>query len=509
MGKVIDDYSTLMKRFKDLSLILSTEAIIQWDTETKLPPGAFELRAQQQALLSRLEHKMSTNRGIGRLLERVEKNSEYDSLNEMQKRNAHLIRKNYDEATKLPERLVSSLAEQQVTSYNAWKKAKAAKNFGAFKPELLKMFELKREAAERLMSVKGVSNEYDALIDFYEPKITQFTISRTFDELKAGLIPIIGKAASASKEGCQSTLDFRMPVATQKELSKSLAKYIGYDIESEKARGRVDETEHPFTTGYFSDVRITTHYFEDNFLPSLFSILHEGGHALYEQNMREDWIYQPIGTACSYGFHESQSRFVENMVGRSAEFWSAFFPTLKSLDYALADAKVESMVRAVNRVQPSKIRIEADEATYSMHIIIRFELERDLFSGKLSVEELPQAWNQKYSDYLGVEVKDDAEGVLQDVHWAQGYFGYFPSYALGNIYGGQLLEKLEKDLPQWKSTISSGNFTPIRQWLTTNVHAYGNLYNPLELLRRVTGEEIRPSFFLNYLDSKYREIFCY
>jgi len=507
---LIDDYNRLMAKDKEIIILSSADSIIKWDMETKMPPGAFGLRSQQLALLSQIDHRMTTDPEIGNLLGRIERHPQHQDLSELQRRNVYLIRKFYDENIKLPEKLVAEMARQQAVAYETWKKAKTAKDFSMFKPDLEKMFELKRQSAEILMEPKGVKTPYDAMIDLFEPKVTQDIIARVFDELKGGLIPIIKKCVDSPVKPDTLILKRKVPVKAQEEISKSIARFIGYDIESEKARGRIDETEHPFTIGYYDDVRITTHYFEENFASSLFSVLHEGGHAMYDQNLKGEWIYQPVGAACSYGFHESQSRFVENMVGRSYEFWSYYLPELKRITgNALADVDLEGFVPAVNVVRPSKIRTEADEATYSLHVIIRFELERDLFAGKVTVGELPAVWNQKYRDYLGVEIENDSEGVLQDVHWAQGYFGYFPSYALGNIYGGQILYRMEKEMPQWRETLSKGNFHEVREWLVRNVHAYGNLYDPLDLLRRVTGEGITPKHFVDYLDSKYSKIYGY
>jgi len=505
-----DDYNRLLAKDKEIIVLSSVDSIIKWDMETKMPPGAFGLRSQQLALLSQIDHRMTTDPEIGALLGRIERHQQYQELSELQRRNVYLIRKFYDENTKLPEKLVAEMARQQAIAYDVWKRAKAAKDFSVFKLDLEKMFDLKRQSAEILMEPKGVKTPYDAMIDLFEPKVTQDVIARVFDELKGGLIPIIRKYAALSENADTSVLKRKVPVKAQEEISKSIARFIGYDIESDKARGRIDETEHPFTIGYYDDVRITTHYFEEGFASSLFSVLHEGGHAMYDQNLNREWMYQPVGAACSYGFHESQSRFVENMVGRSYEFWEYCLPELKRIvGGVFDDLRLDKILPAVNVVRPSKIRIEADEATYSLHVIIRFELERDLFAGKVTVGELPAVWNQKYRDYLGVEIENDSEGVLQDVHWAQGYFGYFPSYALGNIYGGQILYRMEKEMPQWRETLSKGNFHGVREWLVRNVHAYGNLYDPLDLLRRVTGEGITPKHFVDYLDSKYSKIYGY
>ena len=297
-------------------------------------------------------------------------------------------------------------------------------------------------------------------------------------------------------------------IRLQLQIGEQLAEFIGYDTKTGNAGGRIDETEHPFTTGYYDDVRITTHYYPNKFASSIFSILHEGGHALYEQNIPQKWIFQPVGEACSMGFHESQSRFVENIIGRSKEFWSHFLPKLKQLTgNVLADLSLDDFVFAINKVEPSKIRVEADEVTYGLHVIIRFNLEHDLFAEKITIDELPQIWNENYNRYLGVDVEHDSEGVMQDTHWASGLYGYFPSYALGNIYSGQLLACMEKDVPDWKNQITEGTFGNMKQWLTGNVHSHGNLYNPPDLIKLISGKELSVKPFLSYLNKKYQKLY--
>jgi len=503
-------YDKLMAKARDIIVLGSVESIVHWDMETKMPPKAINLRSQQLALLSQIAHRMSTDPEIETLLSKIEKHPDYDTLNELQKRNVYLIRKHYDEQTKLPEKLVVETARQQAITIDVWKKAKAAKNFAMFKPELEKLLELRKEAAGILMEVKATATPYDALIDIFEPKMTAEMIAEVFGELKEGLVKIMKKCLNAPKQPDTAFLKRKVPLDVQRKISNEIAKFIDYDVESLQARGRIDETEHPFTTGYYDDVRITTHYYENNMASSLFSILHEGGHAIYDQNLNPEWIYQPIGSSCSLGFHESQSRFVENIVGRSREFWVYFFPKLKQLTgNTFSGVALEDFVRAINHVKPSKIRVEADEVTYCLHVIIRFEIERKLIADKISVADLPSIWNQKYKDYLDVDIENDSEGVMQDTHWAAGYFGYFPTYALGNIYSGQLLNKLEKDVSNWKNQIAKGDFQSIKKWLTENVHHYGNLYDPAELIKKITGKQINVNPYLQYLDKKYSWIYEY
>jgi carboxypeptidase Taq len=497
-----------MEKEKNITILQSTESIVSWDMETMMPPKAIKLRSQQLSMLSLIEHKMSTDPEMGSLLEKITPQSEYDKLDNVQKRNVYLIKKRYDEQTKLPEELVAEIAKQQALTIDIWKKAKAAKKYPMFRPELEKLVELKKKAADILMKAKKTATPYDALIDIFEPKMTAEAITKVFDELKEGLVSILRKCNAAPKQPDPTILKGRALIDTQRKISKALAEFVGYDVTSKESGGRIDETEHPFTTGYYDDVRITTHYYEDNFESSMFSVLHEAGHALYEQNLKQEWMYQPVGNAASSGFHESQSRMVENIIGRSYEFWTYFLPKLKQITgNALAGLELDKFVHSINQVKPSKIRVEADEVTYGLHVIIRFNIERDLFADKITVKELPQVWNQSYRDYLDVRIENDSEGVMQDTHWSSGMFGYFPSYALGNIYSGQILTAMEKALPNWRKQLANGDFGDAKQWLIKNVHSYGNLYDPADLIRRITGEELNVKPYLNYLSEKYSKLY--
>ena len=503
-------YQGLIEKGKEIFIVQSAASVLNWDMETKMPPKGIALRSQQLAVVARVAHRMITDPEIGNLLDRIEGYPEYDTLDGIQKRNVELTRKAYNEFTKLPEELVAETERQRAITVDTWKKAKAAKDFGTLKPELEKLVELRREAGEILMEVKQTATPYDALIDHFEPWITAETIAGIFDELKEGLISIMRKCLGADKQPDSSILRRRVPVDAQRRISESLAEFLGYDVKSDEAGGRIDETEHPFTSGYYDDVRITTHYYEDRPMSSLFSVLHEAGHALYDQNLPGDWMFQPVGNASSYGIHESQSRFVENILGRSYEFWSYYLPTLNEFTGNIfSDVDLDDFVLAVNQVEPSKIRVEADEITYGLHIILRFEMERLLFAGSIGVDELPDIWNRKYKDYLGVEIENDSEGVMQDIHWAGGYYGYFPTYALGNIYSGQILAAMERDLPNWKAQIAQGSFKDVKRWLVKNIHSCGALYDPQDLIREVTGQEIDVRPYLSYLDEKYSKLYGY
>lgn len=508
MVHILSAYKKLMARTKDLMVLSSAEAIIHWDMETMMPPKAVEQRSQQLALLSRIKHKMSTAPEIGKLLNAILTGKEYDTLGEVEKRNVYLVKKNYDEQTALPEKLVAEIAKQQAITVNTWKKAKAAKTFATLKPDLEKLVALNKHAAQILMKVKETAMPYDALLDSYEPKMTANTIAMTFNQLQQGLATLLEKIQASPNQPDTGILSIHVPAEKQRKIAQTLAQTLGYDTISPTAGGRIDETEHPFTSGYYDDVRVTTHYYPDNYASAIFSVLHETGHALYEQNLNPNWKYQPTGSPCSYGIHESQSRLYENIIGRSREFWMHWLPKLKQITApALANVSLNQFVHAINKVNPSKIRIEADEVTYNLHIIIRFQIEKDLFADKIAVAELPVIWNQKYREYLGVNVENDSEGAMQDTHWASGLYGYFPTYALGNIYSGQLTAALAKDVQDWRRQIAQGNLENITRWLVKSVHSHGDLYDPADLMQRITGKKLDAEPYLKYLREKYSGLY--
>ena len=501
------DYKELLSKTKDLIILQTVEGLTQWDMETKMPPKAVEQRSLQLALLSRLSHKMSTDPRIGKLLKQLTASPDYEKFSREEKRNVHLIRKNFDEQTALPEKLVSEKTKQQAITVNTWKKAKAAKNYSILKPELEKLIELSKQEAEILMKVKQTATSYDALVDSYEPKMTAAQITPIFTKLQKGLESLLEKIQSSSEQPDTSILHKAIPVETQRKIAVTLAETLGYDTTSPNAAGRIDETEHPFTEGYYDDVRITTHYYPDDFASSIFSVLHEAGHALYDQDLNPEWKYQPIGSHASMGVHESQSRFAENIIGRSKEYWINTLPKLKKIAPELKKLKLEPFIHAINAVKPSKIRVEADEVTYNIHIIIRFQIERDLFAERTNVDELPQLWNEKYCELLGLKIENDSEGVMQDTHWPLSYFGYFPSYTLGNLYSGQLLAKIEKSILNWRQQLAKGNLKGITSWLKENVHIQSNLQDPAELIRKVTGSRLDAKPYLDYLQQKYSTLY--
>jgi carboxypeptidase Taq len=516
MGNLMPDnmhltYKRLLEKNKNAIILGSTEAIINWDMQTMMPLKAVNLRSEQLALLSKIHHKMSISPAIGKLLDILLKHPDFEDLSQFERRNVHLIKKNYDEQTKLPTKLVTAIAKQQVLTVNIWKKAKTRKEFALLKPELNRLVSLNEKAAEILMKVKETKTPYDALIDIYEPMTTSKCIETVFAELEKGLRTLLKKIEGSKKTPSNSLLSKNVSQAEQRKIAILLMETLGYEVPpSTTAGGRLDETEHPFTTGYYDDVRITTHYYTNNFASSIFSVLHETGHALYEQGLPQEWKYQPIGAPCSMGIHESQSRLYENIIGRSKEFWTTILPRIKVIPTpSLSKLEIDRFIPAINAVKPSKIRIEADEVTYSLHIVIRFQIENDLFSGKIQVNELPDVWNEKYNRILGVEVKDDSEGVMQDTHWASGLYGYFPTYALGNIYSGQMISKFEKENSEWCNQLLKGDLTLIKKWLADNVYQCGNLLDPEDLMRKITGTAPTVKPFLGYLENKYGKLYSF
>ncbi|MFX0091407.1 MAG: carboxypeptidase M32 [Candidatus Hodarchaeota archaeon] len=497
----MQSYKRLMRLSEEAILLQSISAIMDWDMETYMPAKGVPLRGKQIAILETLNHERITDPQIEKLLDEIKSDNDYSKLSDVQKRNVYLIERNYLREVKVPTELISKLAKETTLATESWKKAKKDANFSIFQPNLEKVLELSKKRAAHIDPDK---EPFDVFLDILEPGMDSKYLTSLFNDLKKQLIPIMNKCLEASNQPDLSLIHRQCPIETQQKLAIDIAKLVGYDLEA----GRIDETEHPFTTGYFNDVRITTHYSLNDFSSSFFSVLHEAGHGIYEQNLNSDWIYQPVAEASSMGIHESQSRFFENVIGRSLEFWRFYLLRFKDLTgKTFADVELEPFVQALAAVRPTKIRVAADEVTYSLHIIVRYEIERDLLMEKIAVNELPVVWNQKMEEYLGVTIKNDAEGVLQDIHWAGGGFGYFPSYTLGNIIAAQFLAEMKRLLPNFSDLIEQGKISPIKAWLNEKVHSLSNLYDPLDLVKRVTGKALNISDHINYLEKKYSEIY--
>ena len=492
----------LKERLIEIHNLNAAAALLGWDQQTYMPPGGAGHRAAQLATLSRISHEMFTAEETGRLLEAAEAEGsdlDYDSDDASLLR---VARHDYDLATRVPTDLVAEITHVTTLAFEEWAKARANSDYQAFRPWLEQIVDLNRRKAEHLGYEDRI---YDALLDQYEPGMKTAQVQAVFDELKAGQMPLIHAIAGQVDRVDNAILRRDYDEEKQHEFGLEVARRLGYDFQ----RGRLDRAVHPFTTGFGSnDVRITTRY-DRNWLPgSLFGTIHETGHALYEQGSADSISGTPLEGGTSLGIHESQSRLWENLVGRSRGFWEFFLPRLKEyFPEALADVDLDTFYRAINRAQPSLIRVEADEVTYNMHVIIRFEMENDLLEGKLSVADAPDAWNARYEEYLGVTPPDDAQGILQDVHWAGGMIGYFPTYTLGNVLSVQFFEKAVADRPEIPEQISRGEFGDLLSWLQENIYRHGRKYMPAELIERVTGETLSAKPYLAYLRRKYGEIY--
>jgi carboxypeptidase Taq len=502
---ILKPYNKLMEKYREIALVDTTMGLMNWDLETYMPPQGIALRSNQLSVLERISHRMSTSDDLASLLRESEKGA--DSLDEVQRRNLQLLRREHDIAVSLPEDLVADLAGQTATARDAWAKAKAAHNWRMFEPELQKLVDLSIKRAEATMHARGASCVFDAMIDDFERGMTHDQVASLFTDLRESLLPLIRKYSEASRGVDTSVLNRRVPVGIQRDVVRDAVGLIGYDTHTDNARGRIDETEHPFTNGYFDDVRITVHYHEDDPFDALLGGLHEAGHALYEQNLNHDWMYQPVGRAASMGIHEAMSRFAENMLGHSRHFWSFYLPRLNKLTGgAFSNIQLEELLRAINKVQPSKTRVTADEVTYSLHVAIRFEIERELFGGKLEVCELPHIWNDLYDKYLQIRFDHDGEGVMQDVHWSVGSYGYWQSYVLGNIYGGMFLRKLSEEIGAWSDEVGNGRPDVAMNWLRSSTQHWGALYDPGVLVEKVTGSALTVEPFIQYLKQKLSDL---
>jgi carboxypeptidase Taq len=487
-------YNQLCEHMKEIMLLGNTMGILGWDMRTYMPSEGTMQRAQQLALLSGITHDRLVSEKTANLL----KKSGALDLTSLQKRNLELWQRDYEQETKLSVDLVKKLTMQRSITEKLWEKAKAKSDFKMVQAELEKLVELVKEQATALNPDKSM---YDVLLDLYEKNITEAMISTYFSELKKGVMNLLEKTRNIELN--PDILKIHVSVAKQKDLSKFIIKFLNMPTE----RSRLDETVHPFTTGYADDIRITTNYLEKEPMASFYSVFHEAGHGLYGLNLPKEHRWTAVGQSTSMGIHESQSRFVENIIGKNPVFLEYAIPKIKEIAPEFKKIGTEDFINAVNAITPSKIRIYADEVTYNLHVILRFEIERELFAGKISVGELPQIWNNKIEEYLGIEIKDDAEGVLQDVHWYGGLFGYFPDYALGNIYNGQMLYAMEKKIPDWNDQLSIGNAKNILNWLDIQVHKRGFLYDPADLVKEITGELPDAKYFVKYMNEKFGKIY--
>ncbi len=494
-------YLWLASHNRETALLASAEQLLAWDQRTLIPPKGHAHRAQQLALLARLIHEREIDPRVGEHLAQAEGSGLVADPLSPEAVNLREWRRNYDRAVKIPPELAEALALAAAEGQTAWEEARPLNDWAAFEPFLGRLVKLSREAAEALTYT---TEPYDALLDGFEVGETAAGLASLFGALRDSLVRLLDDIQGSSRIPDITVLQRHFPQPLQEQFCREAVAQIGYDF----AAGRLDYSAHPFSSGLGpGDARITTRYDEGFFNTAFFGALHEAGHALYEQGLPPEYWGAPRGMAASLGIHESQSRTWENLVGRSLGFWRGFFPRAQEIFPALRDVKLEVFHFAVNRVAKSLIRVEADEVTYNLHIILRFELERALINGSLEVKDLPLAWNAKMQDYLELTPPDHRDGVMQDVHWSAGYFGYFPTYTLGNIYSAQFSAAAAKDLRDLEGLFARGEFAPFLAWLRERIHSQGGRFRPRDLVRQVTGEERDSRFLVDYLTGKFKDLY--
>lgn len=499
----MDAYQELVGELQQAALLGSCAALLGWDEQTYLPPGGAEHRANQLSLLAGMRHEKATSSRIGELLQRIEQDSEALANDADMAVNVREARRNLDRATKLPRRLVEELSRVTTLSQQAWVQARKANDFAYFQPWLQQVVDLKNEEAQALSNGEGAV--YDALLDEYEPGATTSEIQSVFSGLRDELVPLVQAIADAKTRPDVEIVSREYPVEAQEVFGTMAAEKIGFDFE----RGRLDVTAHPFCSGIGpGDCRLTTRYDAHHFNGAFFGTLHEAGHGMYEQGLNPEAFGTPLGESVSLGIHESQSRMWENLVGRSRAFWTHFFPmALNHFPQALNGVTADQFYGAINEVRPSFIRVEADEVTYNLHIMLRFEMEQALIGGDLQVPDVPGAWNETFDKFLGLTPPDDTQGCLQDVHWGAGLIGYFPTYALGNLYASQFFKAAGDALGDLNAQFEKGEFEPLKTWLNENIHQQGQRHRATDLVEVVTGSPLSPQPLLDHLKTKFGELY--
>ncbi len=507
-----NEIEKLTERLREVTYLGTSIAVLQWDQEVNMPKKGANARATSISLLSGLVHQKFLAIDHDGLLSGLRKRLEDKKLVPSEAAIVRETWRSFSRARKLPETFVKEMAELTSRAQNVWAEARAENNFAKFAPYLERIVEKKREEA-KLIGYE--ESPYDALLDSYEPDMTTVEIERIFTDLKTFLVPFIARLpvrctqtgfrkVSNNKRSLVIAQGAIFPVEQQAEFSKRIAGAMGYDLEA----GRIDASTHPFTTDFHPhDVRITTRYNPKNIFESIFPTMHEVGHALYGQGLPHEHFGTPLADAISLGIHESQSRLWENMVGKSLPFWKHWYPKLQKEFPGVFTLPLPSFYRSLNRVTPTLIRVEADEVTYNLHIIIRFELEKALIEGTIEVKDLPALWNERYQEYLGIIPTTDREGVLQDVHWSTGYIGYFPTYTLGNLYSAQFWNAAKKEIRGLEQKIAKGDLKTLREWLRKHIHRHGKLYSAENLALAVTGEKLNPDYFSAYIRAKYGPLY--
>jgi carboxypeptidase Taq len=492
----------LKARLAEVNDLERVADLLDWDQQTYMPSGGAEARAEQTATVQKIAHEKFTSDEIGQLLDDLQKKFDSYDPDGDEPRLIRAASHKYQRERRRPTDLVVELARVTSLAQEVWVKAREAKDFKVFQPHLEKIYELKRREAA---CFTPYDSSYDPLLDEYEPGMKAAEVRQVFDELKRELVPLV-RAIAEKPEIDDSVFYKDYDEQKQWDFGLEVIRRFGYDFE----RGRQDKSPHPFTTSFgIGDVRITTRVHRHLLSSALMSTLHETGHALYEQGFDPAFARSPLADSASLGIHESQSRLWENLVGRSRGFWKFFYPKLSKTTFPeqLGSVDFEAFYKALNKVKPSFIRVEADEVTYNLHPMLRFELEVDLLEERLQVKNVPEAWNAKYKEYLGLDVPDDSVGCLQDIHWSAGLIGYFPTYTLGNLASVQFFEKAIQAVPSIPEEIERGEFGDLLGWLRENIHRHGRKYLPGELILRVTGSPLDAKPYLGYLQRKYSEIY--
>ena len=499
----------LMELCEEIKIWSSISGLLGWDQETYMPEKGVAERSKQHALVSTLLHEKITSKEIQKLLEELGSDDAHPfgddtvcgDMSGLERAFIRTIYRAHAKETKLSAELVRKLSETTSQAQAVWAKARQNNDFPSFQPWLEKIIDLKLQAAD---AYGYEDNPYDPLLDEYEAEMKTADVDRVFTDLKAKLVPLVKKIAEA-KQVDNSFLTKNYPAKLQEKFGYQILEKLGYPMD----RGRLDVSAHPFTSELGDDdVRITTRYLENFFNSSLFSIIHEAGHGFYELGMGDEIRGNLLASGTSLGIHESQSRTWENIVGRSHEFWQYFLPHLqKVFPENLGTVDLDTFWRGVNKVEPSFIRVEADEVTYSLHVMLRFNLEKRIINKELAAKDLPEAWNEGMREMLGIVPSTASEGVLQDVHWSFGLFGYFPTYALGNLYGSQFWNAMLRDIPTVHDEIAAGEFSSILNWLRRKIHQHGSSKTAAELSRDVTGESLNAKYFMDYLNSKYSKVY--
>ncbi len=486
----------------EISHLASSAAVLHWDLETYMPKKGAAARAKSLSYLAAVVHEKFTSPEFEKLLTALKNELDAGRLRDAEACIVREVWRDFEREKKLPKEFVEELSRTTAEAHHIWAEARKKSDFSIFSPKLQKIMELKRKEAE---FVGYEVTPYNALLDVYEKDVTAEELSIIFEELKNFLVPFLKKIQESADKINPETLRGDYDFQKQKEFGRRIAEKMGFDFE----KGRLDESTHPFTSGFNpEDVRITTRFDRTDIFPAITSIVHEAGHALYDQGLLAEHFGTPLGESLSLGIHESQSRLWENFVGRSLPFWEYWYPELQKIfpkPFALIN--IRDFYKALNSVQSSFIRTEADEVTYNLHVILRFEIEKELIEGTIGVKDLPEIWSQKFNELFGLRVPDDARGVLQDVHWSGGSVGYFPTYALGNLYAAQFYAAAKEQILNLEDEIAAGEYGRLLLWLRKNIHVHGKFYSQDELARNATGEKLNSKYFTDYLAKKYGEIY--